>query len=145
MDQFHERLTLFERVVIMRCFNATICWWDAPKRIEKIIPNRLLNWEIEKPGSKFNSGLVLISFRTTGPRTITPSCLRSSIPLSLYATDRHTIILIDWLFQNESSVLFSSLWSFLLDVLSSSTLMCTPSQCSSTKLVSRPTHWPVSC
>ena len=41
------------------------------------------------------SGLVLISFRTTGPRTITPSCLRSSIPLSLYATDRHTIILIE--------------------------------------------------
>ena len=41
------------------------------KRREKIVPERLLNKGIKKPGLKFNPELVLISLWTTGPRIFT--------------------------------------------------------------------------
>ena len=41
-----------------------IWWLDAPLRKEKIIPRRLLNKWIRKPGSKFYLRLALISPQT---------------------------------------------------------------------------------
>ena len=48
-------------------FLSRIWLLDALKRIAKIIPKRLLYKLIQKPGLKFNLGLVLIGLQTTGP------------------------------------------------------------------------------
>ena len=48
-------------------FSQTTWWFDALKRIEKIIPlKNAFEQRKKKPGLKFNPGLALIPLRTTG-------------------------------------------------------------------------------
>ena len=45
--------------------------FDALKRIEKIILKNAFQQKKKKLGLKFNPGLALTGFRTTGPRNVT--------------------------------------------------------------------------
>ena len=49
-------------------FLPTIWWLDALKRREEIIRENTFEQKKKKPGLKFNPGLALIGFQTTGPR-----------------------------------------------------------------------------
>ena len=48
-------------------FLSTIWWFDALKRIEKIIRKNAFEQNKKKPGLKFNPGLALVGLGTTGP------------------------------------------------------------------------------
>ena len=56
-----------KRKIQSNSFGLEYSYWMPLKRIQKIIPQRLLNRRIKKPRLKFKLGLALIGLRITRP------------------------------------------------------------------------------